>query len=71
MPYKFFRGDTVRKIGNPDVFQVVSAEDNGERYLLTQTVDRVVTQDWASESELAFVQRASDDETGFHIRYIS
>jgi hypothetical protein len=62
MPYKFLRGDTVRRIGKPDDFKVASAEDDGGRYLLTQNIDNVVIQNWASEDELALVKRASDDE---------
>jgi hypothetical protein len=71
MPYKFLRGDTVRQIGKLDDFKVVSAEEGGERYLLTQNINNVVTQNRARESELELVKRASDDETGFHAMYIT
>ena len=71
MAYKFLRGDTGRQTGRLDDFTIVSAKDDGERYLLTRNINNVVTQNRASESELELVKRASDDETGFHVMYIT
>ena len=64
MPYKFRRGDTVRRIGAEEDFLIAHAEEGGERYLLTHNPNSVAPQTSASEDELELVKRASDDFTG-------
>jgi len=71
MPYKFLRGDTVRRIGTEEDLVVVHADEGGTRYVLTHHPKSVAPQTSASEDELELLKRASDDETGFHQMYIT
>jgi hypothetical protein len=64
MPYKFLRGDTVRRIGTEEDLIVAQADDDGTRYLLTHNSNSVAPQTSASEDELELVKRASDSFTG-------
>jgi hypothetical protein len=65
MPYKFLRGDTVRRIGDAREMVVAQIADDGTQYLLMEHIA------WFSEDDLEIVKRASDDETGLHLTYIT
>ncbi|MGC2402663.1 MAG: hypothetical protein WA510_22925 [Acidobacteriaceae bacterium] len=69
MPYKFLRGDIVRHIGEPLEMVVAQAAEDGTQYLLVQHTADVSA--WFSEDELEIVKRASDDETGLRLNYIT
>jgi hypothetical protein len=71
MPYKFLRGDTVRRIGEPLEMVVAQTADDGIQYLLVRHTGDLNSSAWFSEDELEIVKRASDDETGLHLFYIT
>jgi hypothetical protein len=72
MPHNFLRGDTVRHIESQELFVVAQIEEpSGLRYMLKGSKDVVSTIGWVSEDRLELVKRASDDETGLGIMYIT
>jgi hypothetical protein len=70
MAYKFRRGDTVRVAGNP-TDMIVTHTDDGTRYMLAQHANDIAPQKSATEDELELVKRASDDETGLKLWYVT
>jgi|HubBroStandDraft_6_1064221.scaffolds.fasta_scaffold140656_3 hypothetical protein len=72
MPHKFLRGDTVRHIGSQELFVVAQIDEpSGLKYILKPSDEVVGTTGWQPEEQLELVKRASDDETGLGIRYIT
>jgi hypothetical protein len=71
MPYKFLRGDTVRRTGTQEPLVVGETEAGGLRYTLKDSRGIGYTIEWTPEEQLELVKRASDDETGLSAFYIS
>ena len=71
MPYKFLRGDTVRHIGKPEHLVVEQIEPEGSMYMLKDSESIVSTIEWVPEDQLELVKRASDDETGLKLWYVT
>jgi hypothetical protein len=71
MPYKYLRGDIVRRIGVPREMVVAQTAEDGTQYLLVEDGVPVNSSGWFLEDELEIVKRASDDETGLHLTYIT
>jgi hypothetical protein len=70
MAYKFLRGDTVRVAGAPPDL-IVTHTDDGITYLLAQHENDIAPQKSATEDELELVKRASDQETGWKLWYVT
>lgn len=66
MPHNFLRGDIVRYIGKPENSVVEQVAPEGSMYMLKDSAIN-----WVPEDQLELVKRASDDETGLKLWYIT
>jgi len=72
MPHKFLRGDTVRQIGAPELLVIDRVEEpGGVKYMLKTSAGVISTIGWRAEDQLELVKRASDDDTGLGLMYIT